>query len=74
MEKYIAVEKMLFGDYRVQVWDSNNDSCLDREYFCRGKESAVLTAFEIQRSLFGGLPIYIYSDTGYKTLISEGWE
>ncbi len=54
---YISVEKMLFGDYRVQVWDKNLNSMLDREYFCRGETSALMTAMEIQNSLFPGLEI-----------------
>lgn len=55
----IEIEKMLFGDYRVQVWDENLSSALDREYFCRGYASALMTAYEI-RSLpnFEMLPIY----------------
>jgi len=55
----IEIEQMMFGDYRVQVWTDNLDSALDREYFCRGYESAFLTALEI-RSLpnFGELDIY----------------
>ncbi len=55
---HIEIEKMLFGDYRVQVWDENLNSALDREYFCRGYESALNTALEIQKDLFVGLPIY----------------
>lgn len=44
----IEIEKMLFGDYRVQVWDENLSSALDREYFCRGFDSALLTALNIR--------------------------
>lgn len=57
--KQIEIERMLFGDYRVQVWDENLQSLLDREYFCRGYASALLTALEI-RTLegFAELPIY----------------
>jgi hypothetical protein len=60
MNKHIEIEQMLFGDYRVQVWNDRFDSELDREYFCRGELSAKLTAFEI-RSLpsFETLDIYI---------------
>ena len=56
-KKWIEIEKMLFGDYRVQVWNENLNSCLDREYFCRGYSSAFMTALEIQESLFKGLEI-----------------
>ncbi len=41
---HIEIEKMMFGDYRVQIWDEHLDSMLDREYFCRGWGSALLTA------------------------------
>ncbi len=54
----IEIEKMLFGDYRVQVWDKNLSSMLDREYFCRGFESACFTALSIRESLFKDLPIF----------------
>lgn len=57
-KKHIEIEKMLFGDYRVQVWDENLNSCLDREYFCRGYISACMTALEIKESLFKGLKIF----------------
>ena len=51
---------MLFGYYRVQVWNKNLDSELDREYFCRGYASALLTAIDI-RTLprFTDLQIFI---------------
>ncbi len=39
---------MLFGDYRVQVWRDDLTSALDREYFCRGYDSADKTALEIR--------------------------
>ncbi len=45
---HIEVESMMFGDFRVQVWDENQDSLLDREYFCRGLQSAVETAEAIR--------------------------
>ena len=57
-KEHIEIEKMLFGDYRVQVWDENLNSKLDREYFCRGFGSAHLTAIAVQEELFRGLPIY----------------
>lgn len=57
---HIEIEKMLFGDYRVQVWDKDLNSALDREYFCRGYPSALLTAFEI-RTLDGFEKLDIYS-------------
>jgi len=44
----IEIEKMLFGDYRVQVWGDDLQSRLDREYFCRGFDSALLTALNIR--------------------------
>lgn len=56
-EAYISIEKMLFGDYRVQVWDENLNSLLNRQYFCRGEKSAFFTALEIQNSLFPELKI-----------------
>ena len=55
----IEIEQMMFGDFRVQVWRDNLDSALDREYFCRGYESAFLTALEI-RSLPGFEELDIY--------------
>lgn len=57
---HIEIEQMMFGDYRVQVWDENLSSLLDREYFCRGFGSAVATAHEI-RTLpsFEKLDIYV---------------
>lgn len=55
---HIEIERMLFGDYRVQVWDKDLNSMLDREYFCRGFESALETAVQVEDSLFQGLPIY----------------
>lgn len=68
----IEIEKMLFGDFRVQVWDENFNSLLDREYFVRGFESAVLTAENIQFDLFPKLPIY-YRELGKELLkIIEG--
>ena len=55
----IEIEQMMFGDYRVQVWTDNLDSALDREYFCRGYESAIFTALEIRTiSGFEKLDIY----------------
>jgi hypothetical protein len=56
---HIEIETMMFGDFRVQVWDENNNSLLDREYFCRGLQSALMTAFAI-RTLpnFAKLDIY----------------
>lgn len=69
----IEIEKMMFGDYRVQVWDKNLDSALDKEYFCRGIESAFLTAIEIQNNLMQGLPIY--SRDGDNVIqLSTGWK
>lgn len=56
-EKHISVERMLFGDFRVQVWDENNQSMIDREYFCRGYESAMQTAINLQQDLFPTLEI-----------------
>lgn len=45
---HIEIEQMMFGDYRVQVWDERNDSLLDREYFVRGFDSALLTALNMR--------------------------
>lgn len=56
----IEIERMLFGDYRVQVWDENLNSALDREYFCRGYASALMTALDI-RTLPGFEKLDIYS-------------
>lgn len=56
-QKQIEIEQMLFGDYRVQVWDENLNSLLDREYFCRGYDSAVLTARRIKQDMFPKLDI-----------------
>ena len=56
----IEIEKMMFGDYRVNVWDEHLQSALDKEYFCRGYDSAVFTAINI-RTLnedWENLPIY----------------
>lgn len=66
---HIEIEKMLFGDYRVQVWDENLNSALDREYFCRSYGSALLTALEI-RSLnsFRELDIYFRDMDGVKLI------
>lgn len=68
---HIEIDKMLLGDYRVQVWDKNLSSALDREYFCRGYASALMTAYEI-RSMesFEGLPIY-YRELEVVTLIEK---
>jgi len=68
-EKHIEIEKMLFGDYRVQVWEKDLNSALDREYFCRGWGSAYLTALGIRESLFKGLPIY-YREMDKVTIIN----
>ena len=57
---HIEIEKMLFGDYRVQVWNKELQSELDREYFCRGWDSALLTALNI-RTLPGFENLDIYS-------------
>lgn len=69
---HIEIEKMMFGDYRVQVWDETLDSLLDREYFCRGYQSALLTAIEI-RTLpnFGRLNIYYRNAQGEVILAND---
>lgn len=64
----IEIEKMLFGDYRVQVWDKDLDSRLDREYFCRGWVSALYTAKDLQSTMFKGLPIQ-FRDGDVVTLV-----
>ncbi len=56
---YISIEQMLFGDYRVQVWDDNLSSLLDREYFCRGFISAMTTAQLVKDDLFPDLEIKV---------------
>lgn len=67
----IEIEKMLFGDYRVQVWDKDLNSMLDREYFCRGYSSAFLTALEISTlDHFHGLDIY-YRELNIVTKITK---
>ena len=58
----ILIEPMLFGDFKVNVWDDNLNSMLDKEYFCRGYPSAFLTAQEIKASLFPELSIRIYDN------------
>jgi len=55
---HILIEKMIFGDYRVCVWDENLSMMLDKNYFCRGILSARLTAVEVQNDLFPELKIY----------------
>lgn len=66
----IEIEKMLFGDYRVQVWDSSLNSLLDREYFCRGYDSAVLTAYNIRTlETFNKFPIQ-YREVDNITLLN----
>lgn len=68
----IEIEKMMFGDYRVQVWNINLQSELDREYFCRGYESALLTAREIRNlnEKWKELPIF-YRDISGQVHITE---
>jgi hypothetical protein len=70
-EPKIEIEKMLFGDYRVQVWDERLNSMLDREYFCRGYDSALITAYNIRTSFesFKNLTIY-YRELDILTLIA----
>lgn len=60
---YIEIEKMMFGDYQVQVWDAQNESQLDREYFCRGFAAALSTALEI-RTLPGFEKLHIWYREG----------
>ena len=54
---HILIEKMLFGDYRVGVWDENLNSMLDKDYFCRGLPAAILTAQAVKNDLFPELEI-----------------
>lgn len=56
---YISIEPMLFWDYRVQVWNDNLSSKLDREYFCRWFDSALLTAQLVKKDMFPDLEIKI---------------
>lgn len=58
--KEILIEQMLFGDYRVNVWDENKNSVLDKEYFCRGLTSATLTAHAIKIDLFPDARVAYY--------------
>ncbi len=55
----------MFGDYRVQVWNENLQSELDTEYFCRGYESALLTAIQV-RTLPGFAALDVYYRDGDK--------
>lgn len=72
---HIEIEKMLFGDYRVQVWDDKLDSQLDREYFCRGIKSAFETAKEVKKDLFPELEVfYRNGDTTELTIVTEDEE
>lgn len=57
---HIAVEPLLFGDYRVQVWDEHCESMLNREYFVRGLTAATLTAENIKKDMFKNLEIRFY--------------
>ena len=57
-EPHILIEPMLFGDYRVQVWDERLDSKLDREYFVRGRDAAIICALRVQADLFPDLKVY----------------
>lgn len=69
---HIEIEKMLFGDYRVQVWNKSLNSELDREYFCRGLDSAVLTALNI-RSLTGFEKLDIMYREGDDVKVFDKW-
>lgn len=68
----IQIEKMLYGDFRVQVWDKNLNSLLDKEYFCCGFNSALQTAMSVKLDSnhqdFKDLPIYLYQDSKEKKL------
>ena len=56
---HIEITKMLFGDYNVDVWGEDLNSRLDRQYFCRGYPSALLTALHIREmDMFKNLDIY----------------
>ena len=44
----IAIEALLFGDYHVAVYEDQN-LVLDKKYYCAGRESAELTAKELQK-------------------------
>lgn len=57
----ILIEPMLFGDYRVGVWDDKLNPMLDKEYFCRGLESAILTANLVKQDLFPEGIIQMYN-------------
>jgi len=67
--QHIEIEEMLFGDYRVQVWDENLCSMLDREYFCRGYESALATAYAIRTlESFSKFDIYFRSSKDFELI------
>lgn len=71
--KHIEIEAMLFGDYRVCVWEQVGESyneCLDKEYFCRGYDSAVDTAKMVRKDLFPGLEIKLRTGDELKTIIA----
>lgn len=55
---HIEIEQMLYGDFRVQVWNDYLNSMLDREYFCRGYASANSTAVKLQKDMFPQYAIY----------------
>lgn len=59
----ILIEPMLFGDYRVAVYDEKQNSILDKDYFCRGILSAELTAGLIKRDLFPEAEIKIFDNS-----------
>lgn len=59
MKKHILIEPMLFGDYKVNVWDESLNSLLDKEYFCRGMNAAINTAVSVKTDFFPELEILI---------------
>lgn len=61
--KKIEIEPMLYGDYRISVWDDDNEPLLDKPYFCRGLQSAYLTATTVRDEMFKDLKIYIRVDS-----------
>lgn len=57
-ERHILIEPMMFGDWRVAVWDENLNGMLDKDYFIRGEQAAIMVALEVKKDLFPDLEIY----------------
>ncbi len=69
----IEIEEMLFGDYRVCVWDEHLDGVLDKDYFCRGYESALMTALRVQADFHPESDVLVrYANTPEPLLVNAG--